>query len=352
MTTMKLLVCAGMLFCVFSTPPQAPATLSDFPPPARVLQDEKQYNAVKLGPGNTFSIQQTPPDFQLDSFDFSPNGEWTFMSWASGRLEVQDSKTGRRIAQFKPMPGPVFEADYNDATMQLLVTSQHGLIRFVDPHSGKRLREIHTEVGKFKYDLQKVILAKDGTWIAYVNQENGKVLDLKSEPPKVLADLENAYDLALTPDGSELWLINRDKIFGLRTDTWSRSGSARLLDSVQPTGTPTLALASFEGSAVAFVPLQTGLLRYELKTMTGQKVTTDPTYWVGSDTTRNKVLVNERQTFSLYEADGSLRCQWKQFRHQSFKISENGQWLGNLVFGKVELWALDSLADSCPRPKP
>jgi hypothetical protein len=317
-----------------------------------VLQDEKQFNAVTMGPGNTFSIQQTPPDFQLDSFDFSPDGEWTFMSWASGRLEVRDSKTGRRIAQFKPMPGPVFEADYNDATKQLLVTSQHGLIRFVDPHSGKRLREIQTEVGKFKYDLQKVILAKDGTWIAYVNEENGKVLDLKSEPPKVLANLENAYDLALTPEGSELWLVSRQEIFGLSTDTWSRVGSARLLDSVEPTGTPTLALASFEGSGVAFFPSQSGLLRYELKTMTGRKVTMAPTYWVGSDTTRNKVLVAERQAFSLYEADGTLRCQWKQFQRQSIKVSENGKWLGSLNFGKVELWALDSLEDSCMRPKP
>ena len=154
---MKLVFCAGILFCACSAQSQTSPTLSDFPPPTKVLQDEKQFNAVKLGPGNTFSIQQAPPDFQLDSFDLSPDGEWTFMNWASGRLEVRDSKTGKRIAQFKPMPGPVFEADYNDATKQLLVTSQHGLIRFVDPHSGKRIREIQTEVGKFKYDLQRVI---------------------------------------------------------------------------------------------------------------------------------------------------------------------------------------------------
>lgn len=349
---MKLPLCAVILSCAISIPSQTLPTLSAFPTPTRVLQDEKQFNAVKLGPGNTFSIQQTPPDFQLDSFDFSPDGEWVFMGWVSGRLEVRDTKTGGRIAQFKPMPGAVFEAVYNYATKQLLVTSQHGLIRFVDPHSGKRLREIHTEIGKFKYDLQKVILAKDGTWLAYVNEENGKVLDIKSEPPKVLADLEDAYDLALTPEGSELWLINRERIFGLRTDTWSRIGSAQLLDRVEATGTPTLALTSFEDSAVAFVPSQTGLLRYELKTMTGRKVTTDPTYWVASDTTRNKVLVNEKQAFSLYDSDGARRCQWKQFQHQSIKVSENGSWLGNLVFGKVELWPLDSLADSCGRPKP
>lgn len=344
---MKFTLCAGLLFCACSALSQTSTKLSDFPPPTRVLQDEKQFKAVKLGPGNAFSIQKTPPDFQLDSFDFSPDGEWTFMSWASGRLEVLDTKTGGRIAQFKPTPGSVFEADYNDTTKQLLVTSQHGLIRFVDPHSGKRLREIHTEIGEFKYDIQKVILAKDGAWIAYVNEENGKVLDMKSEPPKVLAALGDAYDLALTPAGSELWLIDREKIFGLRTDTWSSIGSAPLVDRVEATATPTLALASLDGSAVAFVPSQSGLLRYDLKTMTGRKMTTAPAYWVASDTTNNTVLVNERHAFSAYDAEGSLRCQWKQFQHQSIKISKNGEWLGNLIFGKVQLWALGSLMDSC-----
>jgi hypothetical protein len=349
---MKFILCASMLLWACNAPSQTPATLSEIPSPTRTLQDEREFSAVKLGPGNTLSIHQTPPDFQLDSFDFSRDGKLTFMSWAPGRLEVRDSETGKRIAQFKPMPGPVFEADYNDATKQLLVTSQHGLIRLVDPHSGKPLREIHTEVGKFKYDLQKVIIAQDGSWIAYVNQDNGKVLDLKSEPPKVLADLENAYDLALTRDGSELWLIDREKMFGLKTDTWSKIASTPLLDSVQPTATPTLALASIEGCVVAFVPSQSGLLRYELKTMTGRKVTTNPSYWVASDTARNEVLVNERQAFSLYGSDGSLRCQWKQFQHQTIKVSGNGKLLGSLILGKVNLWQLDSLAESCAAPKP
>jgi hypothetical protein len=81
--------------------------------------------------------------------------------------------------------------------------------------------------------------------------------------------------------------------------------------------------------------------------MSGRKVTTNPSYWVASDTFRNQVLVNERQAFSLYEADGALRCQWKQFQHQTIKVSGNGKWLGNLIFGRVDLWLLDSLSDSC-----
>jgi hypothetical protein len=49
---------------------------------------------------------------------------------------------------------------------------------------------------------EKDLLAADGTWLPYVNQENGKVLDLKSDPPKVLATLGDAYALALSPDKS------------------------------------------------------------------------------------------------------------------------------------------------------
>jgi hypothetical protein len=352
MITMKTFVCGSILLCAFGGLAQTPVSLPELPSPTRILQDEKQFNATTLGPGNSFTVKQTPPDFQLDSFDFSPDGTWTFMSWASGRLEVRENQTGKRIAQFKPMSGPVFEAEYNEQTKQLLVTGQHGVIRLVDPHSGKVLREIHTEIGRFKYDLQKVVIAHDGSWLAYVNEENGKVLDLKSEPPRSLADLGDAYDLALTRDGSELWLIDRKKIFGLKTGVWNTIATAPLLDEVRPDSTPTLALTSVEQSAVAFLPSQSGLLRYELNTMTGRKLTANPTYWVALDASSNEVLVNERQSLSLYRADGSLHCQWKQHPAQNLKVSENGEWLGSLNFGKVEIWSLDSLVGSCPDRKP
>ena len=329
-----------------------PPSLPELPTPTRIIQDEKQFNAVTLGPGNSFSIREAPPDLQLDSFGLSPDGKWVFMGWASGRMEVRDSQTGTRIAQFKPMHGPVFEADYNEQTKQLLVTGQHGLIRFVDPHSGKMLREIHTEVGKYKYDLQKVIVARDGSWLAYVNQENGKILDLKSNPPKSVADLGDAYDLALTRDESEVWLINRKRIFGLKAGSWKGIGSAPLLNQVRPDGTPSLAVASAGQSAVAFVSSQSGLLRYELNTMTGRKATQNPTYWVAIDAARNEVLVNELHALSLYSSDGSVRCQWKQHPSRELKVNENGEWLGSLDFGKVELWPLNSLVGPCAEHKP
>jgi hypothetical protein len=344
---MRKFACGGILLVGCGALAQTSASMPDLPAPARIVQDEKQFNAVTLGPGSSFSIRQAPPDLRLDSFDLSPDGKWVFMAWDSGRLEVRDSQTGKRVAQFKPMPGTVFEAAYNEETKQLLVTSQHGLIRFVDPHSGKMLREIQTEIGQRKYDLQKVIVAPDGSWLAYVNQENGKVLDLKNDPPKTLADLGDAYDLSLTRDGAKLWLIDREKIFGLKTGNWTQIGMASLLDKVQPTATPSLAVGSAGQTAVAFAPSQSGLLRYELNTMKGIKVTQNATYWVSLDSANNEILVNEFHALSLYSSEGSLLCQWKQRPSQERKVSGNGDWLGSLNFGKVELWSLPSLAATC-----
>jgi hypothetical protein len=146
--------------------------------------------------------------------------------------------------------------------------------------------------------------------------------------------------------------MNGKNIFGLETGAWNTIATAPLLDRVGPTETPTLAVASVERSAVAFLPSQSGLLRYELNTMTGRKVTANRAYSVALDAARNEVLVNERQSLSLYGADGSLNCQWKQHPSQKLKVSGNGEWLGSLNFGKVELWSLDSVAGSCPGHKP
>jgi WD40 repeat protein len=352
--TMKWLFFGGILLVACGGLAQVPmASLPELPSPTKIIQDERKFNAITLGPGNTIVVRETPSDLQLDSFELSPDGKWVFLVWGSGRLEVRDSQTGTRITEFKPMRGPVFEVDYNEQTKQLVVTGQHGLIRFVDPYSGKMLREIHTEIGRYKYDLQKVIIARDGSWLAYVNQENGKILDLKSEPPKVLADLGNAYDLALTRDESELWLINREKIFGLKAGRWEPIRSAPLLDKVRPTDTPSLAIASGAECTVAFVPSQSGLTRYELNTMNGRKVTQNPTSKVVINAASNEVLAIDLPALTFYSSDGSVRCQWKRHPSRDLRVSENGEWLGSLDSGsKVELWSLKSLAGFCAEHKP
>jgi len=62
---MKFILWASMLSLTCSGLSQTP--LTEFPSPTRSLQDEKKFNATRLGPGNTMTVQQTPPDFQLDS---------------------------------------------------------------------------------------------------------------------------------------------------------------------------------------------------------------------------------------------------------------------------------------------
>jgi hypothetical protein len=157
--------------------------------------------------------------------------------------------------------------------------------------------------------------------------------------------------LALTGDESELWLIDRETIFGLKAEGWKRISSAPLLDKVRPDETPSLAVASAVQSSVAFIPSQSGLLRYDLNTMNGTKVTQNPTYWVVINAANSEIVVNELHALSLYSSDGSMLCQWKQHPSRELKVNESGEWLGSLDFTKVEVWSLKSLSGSCSASK-
>jgi dipeptidyl aminopeptidase/acylaminoacyl peptidase len=295
----------------------------------------------------SLSVQAAPPDLELEAFDFSADEKLLFTEWGSGRLETRDLDSGKRVSESKPVSGPLFEVADATATRQLIVVTQHGVIRFVDPHSGKKLREIQVEKGKFNYDIRKVLLAPDGSWLAYVNQDNGKVLDLRSAPPKMLADLEDGYDIALSPDQTSLWVVDRNKLFGYKVGNWELMGSTPLLDQVRPEGTTTLAVLSDKGAPVAFVPSKSGLLEFELTTLKGRKVTDIPTYWVAADRDHNQVFVHEFQVSALYGADGAAHCRWQIRPAQDFKISPSGRWLGGRNFGKVELWSTQSLMEAC-----
>ena len=340
-----LVSCCALLLCLRAVHAQSP--LPSFPEPEKIIKSDKQFNAVTLGPGNTFSVQAVPPDFELEAFDFSADEKLLFMEWRSGRLEVRDLSSGKRISEVKPVLGPLFEVEDAPMTKQLLVVTQHGMIRFVDPHSGKKLREIQVEKGKFDYDIQKVLLAPDGSWLAYVNQANGKVLDLRSDPPKILADLADGYDVALSPDQTSLWVVSRNRLFGYKVGNWGLTGTTSLLDEVRPEGTTTLAVVSDKGAPVAFVPSKSGLLEFDLTSLKGRKVTDIPTYWVAADREHNQVFVHEFQVSALYGSDGEVHCRWQMHPAQDFKLSPSGRWLGDRNFGKVELWSTQSLMEAC-----
>src|SRR5277367_5153630 len=313
----------------------AQSALLPFPDPTRVVKDDKQFNATTLGPGNTITVREAPDDFQLEAFDFNENETALFTEWKSGRLETRDIETGKRVAEIKPVSGPIWEAYDDPSGKRIIVVTKGGVIRFIDPQEGKKISEIEVEKGRFNYDIQKLLLAPDGNWLAYVNQDNGKVLVLRNGSPKAVADLGDGYDMALSPDKTTLWVINRNKIFGLKVSDWSQVGTATLLDQVKLDQTPNLAVLASGTSTFAYIPSQSGLLKYDLPSLQGSKATSVPTFWVGADREHNQLFVREFKVSALYTADGTVKCRWQLHPAQDFKVSPSDRWLGDRLFGKV-----------------
>lgn len=339
-----LLLC-GLLVCPVALWSQA--SLPAFPQPYRVFKSDKQFNGMRFGPGNTIRFYQAPPDLQLDEFDFNADENLIYLEWDSGRLETRDIETGKRVAQIKPVKGSIWGVhDYRPK--QLVIVTRHGVIRFIDSRSGKTLRKIRVKKGRFDYDIQQIILAPDGSWLAYVNQDNGKVLDLRTNPPKVLADLADGYAMALSSDGKSLWVVDGEKVYGFRVAGWHPISTAKLLDQVAPTETTTLAVLSDHGSSVAFIPSKSGLLRYELPSLKASKVSSIPTSWVAADREHNEVFVLESNALALYGESGSELCRWQYPQMTELKVSPSGRWLGDrLMDRKVELWSTQSLINNC-----
>lgn len=341
----SLLVFGG--FLVYSVTFWGQASLPAFPQPDRVFKGDKQFNAVRFGPGNTISVYQAPLDLQLDGFDFNRSETLVYLEWGSGRLETRDIGSGKRVAECRPVKGPLWQV-HDFQTNQLVIVTPHGEIRFIDSRSCKTLRKIHVEKGKFNYDIDQIILAADGSWLAYVNEDNGKVLDLRTNPPKILADLADGYGMALSPDGKSLWVVDRQRIYGFNVDGWKSIGSANLLDRVGLTETPTLAVLSNHGSSVAFIPSKSALLKYDLPSLVGHKISNIPAYWVASDRELNLLFVHEFKTSALYRGDGTEFCRRQIHPGQDFTISPTGRWYGDRFSGKVELWSTQALINSCP----
>lgn len=169
------------------------------------------------------------------------------------------------------------------------------------------------------------------------------MLDLRSGSPKAVANLGDGYDMALSPDQTTLWVINRNKIFGLKVSDWSQVGTAILLDQVKLDQTPNLAVLSSGTSTFAYIPSQSGHLKYDLSSLQGRKATSVPTYWVGAHREHSQLFVHEFKVSALYAADGTVKRRWQIHPAQDFKISPSGKWLGDRIFGKVELWPTETL---------
>jgi hypothetical protein len=284
---------------------------------------------------------------QLEAFDFSIDERLLYLEWRSGRLEARDIETGNRRTDRKVTSGPLWEVHEDGPGKRLVAITENRTILFVDSKSGKIVRQIHTEKGKFNYDIHRVLLAADGSWLAYVTEDSGGVIDLRSEPPRTLADLRDGDAIQLSPDARSLWVLNRNMFFGFNVSDWASLGEVKLMDQVAGTVQPSLAVLQGETGPIAFVPSQSGLLRYDLSKLAGRKVTNTPVYWVGGDQTHNQVFVREFEASAMYGASGAVECRWQLRPAQDFKMSPSGKWLGYRNFGKAELWSTDKLTQAC-----
>jgi len=324
--------------------PEKPPALAA---PYRTYPDRKPFSAVQLGPGNTFSVSKVPKDYTLVSFTFSPDGRRLALGWESGKIELFDLGTGKPLAEFKSGLGSPYLLKFNAAGDRLVVTGQPDQISFLDPQSGKVQRKVSVQRGRRKYSIQRVALDSKDRWIAYVNEDNGKVLDLTSPSPIPLADLKDAGSLALSQDGSELWTVNRKVLTRFNTSTWQQTGDWPL-QSAPINTSPVVVRAgtSAEGQVAVAVPTSKGLLIYREPEMLGEYASDRPTNAVAF-ASASRLFVNLSPQLTFLKPSGEVRCIRSYGGRYDYSISDDGQWLALSQSGKVDLWRMEDLLREC-----
>jgi hypothetical protein len=345
----SFLVVVSLLLASSLADGQQPATEGplQLPQPFETIQNAKKFNAVQFGPGNTFSIAQTPPDFRLSEFSISSDGRLLAMGWGSGRIELWDLHTKKRVSEFKSDLGSPGVLQFDDAGKQLIVTGSGGKIAFLGLPKGKKLREWTIPLGKYKYDIQQVVLDPNGRWLAYADEESSKVLDLAVDTPTIIADLKDAGSIALSQDGSELWTVDRSELVGFNTATWEALGHWTLKSTPVKTS-PVLVRTGVTstGKRTVAVPSSNGLVVYREPDMSSEYATAKPTFAVafapGSDT-----YVNFTGELTFLNGEGKILCKKFTKVSTSFAISKDGQWLAISKFDRVDLWRMEDLLRDC-----
>jgi WD40 repeat protein len=323
-----------------------PVKPDQLPAPFETFQDAKQFNAGRVGPGNTISFVQTPPDFRLSEFAISPDSRLLAMGWGSGRIEIWDIHTKHRVSEFQSGIGEPGVLRFNPAGAQLVVSGSGGKVNFLEVPSGKKLRGFVIPLGKYHYDLQQLLFDPQAKWMAYADEESSKVLDLTTDSLGQLADLKDAGSIALSSDGSKLFTVNRTELVGFNTANWEVVGRWPLKSppiNTQPVLVRTGVTADGKGSVV--VPSGKGLVIYREPEMIGDYVTEKPTSAVGFSRS-HKVYINLSGEITFLTAEGKVLCKKSQTRY-GYAVSEDGDWLAISQFGSVNLWRMDDLLANC-----
>lgn len=317
------------------------------PPPFETIQDVKQFNALRLGPGNAIAFVQTPPDFQLNTFAISGNGRLLALGWASGRIELWDTKTRQRISQFKSAVGApqvlLFDADGRE----LVVSGSGGKIAFLDLPSGKKSGEWKIPLGKYKYDLQVLVLGPQDKWLAYADEESSKVLDLTAKKPRMLAHLNDAGSLALSQDGTELWAVDRREIESFDTANWREIGHWPIkAAAVANCSVVVQSGVGSNGERTVAVPSSKGLVIYAYPEMTGNYVTHEPSCAVAF-APASHTYINLSSELTILSATGTVLCTRSYKGRSAYAVSSDGHWVALAQFDRVNLWRMDDLLHHC-----
>lgn len=343
-----LLAVIGSLPCmIYCARQEVTAKPEQLPAPFETFQDGKEFNAGRVGPGNTISFAQTPPDFRLSEFAISPDSRLLAMGWGSGRIEIWDIHTKRRVSEFKSGIGEPGVLRFNPAGTQLVVTGSGGKVNFLEVPSGKKLRGFVIPLGKYHYELQQLLFDPQGKWMAYADEESSKVLDVTTDSLGQLADLKDAGSLALSSDGSKLFTLNRTELVEFNTAGWEVAGRWPLKSppvNTRPVLVRTGVTADGRGSVA--VPSSKGLVIYREPEMIGDYVTEKSTSAVGFSKS-HKVYINLSGEITFLTAEGKVLCKRSPQTRYGYAVSEDGEWFAISQFGSVDLWRMEDLLANC-----
>jgi hypothetical protein len=235
---------------------------------------------------------------------------------------------------------------FNTAGDQLVVAGLKGKIGIFEIPSGKKMRRWKIKRGKRKYDIQELVLDPQSKWLAYANEDNSKVLDLAANPPEPLADLKTAGSIALSQDGRDLWAMNREVLERFSTSTWQLTGQWPLKSEPRRTKPVVLRTGiTADGEQSVAVPSVGGLVLYRDGQMDGEYVSKSSSGISFAESSGTYVNLSGELSFLM--ATGDLLCKWSYGGRYGYAVSGDGQRLALSQSGRVDLWRIDALLESC-----